>query len=108
MTESTFPVGDAQASLSKHLANLDIRVAKSPSGAITAYTLNEPAFCFESYDLGDLQVLIGRALNSYARTFYGIEDFNVTVTAQDAEPPPLPIERVKVESTLHVAFDLAA
>jgi hypothetical protein len=94
--------------LVERLSALEITLAKSPDGLLTVYTNSEPAFCYDGYNANELSALVADTLRSYARLFYGIDNFHVATEDEPLPEPPLPVERVEVRSRLRPVFDLAA
>lgn len=104
MTNTEKPDGDA---LRERLASLEICVAKNKEGVFTVYTKAEPLFCYDATSLEEADKLVRDTLESYARTFFDVENLRLGTSSSPAKSA-IPSERVTPVARITPVFDLAA
>lgn len=82
--------------LAKRLSSLSIIISDGPDGQFTAYTKQEPLFCFVRSDIDELKALVEETLESYVKTFYKVGPVRVeAVEGKAPEANTVPIRELK-------------
>lgn len=80
--------------LQKRLSNLKIHISENGDGNFTAYTTQEPLFCYVRGNTEELKTLVEDTLVDYVRTFYEIHDVKVE-TVQSPPKANIPVREVR-------------
>lgn len=91
---------DNTAKLWQQIENLDIEVSVNGEGVYTACSANTPRFCFDGYSQAEVADRVIEALASYAKLYFGIEDFRLRSNRQDVAEPAVKIEAPRPVSKL--------
>lgn len=82
---------------------LDIEVSVNGDGLFTASSSNEPRFCFDGYSQAEVALRVEKALQSYAKLFYGLEGIELHSSRQDIPEPAFTFEAPRPVSRLALA-----
>lgn len=95
----------------RHIEALDIELTVNEEGVFTACTQAEPFFCFDATSRDEASTLVGRALTSYGKNFFGLTDLEfptVKTVEHDEARVPVTVEHGKPVGHIKPHFDLAA